>query len=105
MEDETGRLAGEILALEMFDQVGADLLAQGESLVQRLVLHRVRNITRAQFGELSQLGLVVFPQPRRLLLELDVHQRVGGVEVQLQASLSMPVLKSSDGSSFLATLG
>ena len=46
--------------------------------------HRVGDIPRPQAGEFFQLSLVVFRQPSRLVDELGVHQRVGGVEIQFQ---------------------
>ena len=84
MEGEASRFAGEVVRLEMLDQIGVDLAAQGEGLVQRFVEHRVGDVARAQVGEPFQFGLVVFRQPRRLPGEINIHQRVGGVKIQFE---------------------
>ncbi len=84
VERKRAGFAGQILRLEMFDQVGVDFLAQGERFVQRGVQHRIGNVAGAEFGQFLQFGLMVFRQPPRLFLQFHVHERVSAVEVQFE---------------------
>ena len=84
MERKTARFARQVFGLEMFNKIGTDSFAQGERFIQRLVFHRVLDVTGAEFGKLLEFGPMIFGQPRGLFLQFHVHERIGGMEVQFE---------------------
>src|SRR5437660_8199859 len=63
MERKTARFARQVFGLEMFNKIGTDSFAQCERFIQRLVLHRILDVTGAEVGELLKFDLMIFRQP------------------------------------------